>query len=1100
MSSDLLRENIILGSFMHHLFGADSFETIQARLREVREGYDEEDRSYFAQNIATWEGVVPQIRSKLWEYDANISSHVQRINSNRTEDMPITLKYFQYLAVLYTEIYLDHFFNDRKNLQRELNRFALEHSGSDFTYTSSDFRKIAYWMATGSGKTLILHINILQWLHYNRGPDAIPTDKILLITTSEPLSAQHLEEMRRSGIPAEMYQTGYFAGTLSPDTVHIIDINKLYDQEKERNKEKNDLEPRNPKAKNSGGPGVRVDVRTIGSKNLVLVDEGHAGSSGTEWRELREMVSENGFTFEYSATFGQAIRKNRNNGYTVSKDLLRTYGRAIIFNYSYPYFHGDYFGKDFRLLNLERSGDTPFTSEFKHRVLLANLLTFYEQRLIYDTYPDEVAEYNLDAPLWIFVGRTVQLSNKTNENIQNTSDILEVLRFFHAVLINERNRIVETMAAILSGRSDLTDRTLNRDLFARNYPETRLAYLRERMEKDGCTAESIYKDILARLFHTSTSGSLQIADIKKASGEIGLRCATSADVSATSTYFGIINIGDTVKFLDAVRTIIPEIQIRNDEFTLSLFASVAYRDSPTNVLIGAKKFSTGWNSYRVSCMGLINVGQNAGTEIVQIFGRGVRLRGKNFSLKRSAGSGDAVPPCIPALETLHVFGIGADYMETFKTEMGEELPPETKKVTIPTTPSQEHLKYKLLIPRFSEAQFNSQWVIIPDPNRYHSSVRVDLDLRSQVETYQPPAQGTGIRDQTLNPSTTIKPECLDMLNWTRIYFEIMDYRNERRWYNMVFGEDTLRAIMDAEPYTLICHANLVTPRSYEDLWRIEQIVISVLKKYLLRYYNKEVNQYAKENVDVQILDSKNPNMAVTYTVRVPSTNIELLKNLYQLVEEGMRQFNAGSGEDFDTGLVNVYIEQHLYQPLLATKNDSLVEVQPTGLKESEQRFINDLRTYLKQNSHILEGVKLFVVRNPVKTGVKFFETVNFYPDFILWAVRDKKQHLLFVDPHGLGRISSFQDEKIRLCATIKADYEPRIQERLCQHVEIEQDMSVYLDSAIIAAPDTPKAAIKQNFGEPKDAEYDKNHIFFPEDEHYIEKVLGIILDVGLKPS
>ena len=31
----------------------------------------------------------------------------------------------------------------------------------------------------------------------------------------------------------------------------------------------------------------------------------------------------------------------------------------------------------------------------------------------------------------------------------------------------------------------------------------------------------------------------------------------------------------------------------------------------------------------------------------------------------------------------------------------------------------------------------------------------------------------------------------------------------------------------------------------------------------------------------------------------------------------------------------------------------------------------------------------------------FFEAGNFYPDFLLWLVKDGKQHLAFVEPHGL---------------------------------------------------------------------------------------------------
>ena len=36
----------------------------------------------------------------------------------------------------------------------------------------------------------------------------------------------------------------------------------------------------------------------------------------------------------------------------------------------------------------------------------------------------------------------------------------------------------------------------------------------------------------------------------------------------------------------------------------------------------------GWNSWRVSNMGLLNIGRNEGSEIIQLFGRGVRLRGR----------------------------------------------------------------------------------------------------------------------------------------------------------------------------------------------------------------------------------------------------------------------------------------------------------------------------------------------------------------------------------------------------------------------------------------------------------------------------------------
>src|SRR3546814_19182052 len=59
-------------------------------------------------------------------------------------------------------------------------------------------------------------------------------------------------------------------------------------------------------------------------------------------------------------------------------------------------------------------------------------------------------------------------------------------------------------------------------------------------------------------------------------------------------------------------------------------ASDLNKDSRLNVLIGSRKFTEGWSSWRVSTMGLLNMGQGEGSQIIQLFGRGVRLKGKGF--------------------------------------------------------------------------------------------------------------------------------------------------------------------------------------------------------------------------------------------------------------------------------------------------------------------------------------------------------------------------------------------------------------------------------------------------------------------------------------
>ena len=80
-------------------------------------------------------------------------------------------------------------------------------------------------------------------------------------------------------------------------------------------------------------------------------------------------------------------------------------------------------------------------------------------------------------------------------------------------------------------------------------------------------------------------------------------------------------------------------------------------------------------------MGLLNIGRGEGSEIIQLFGRGVRLKGYKFSLKRSSALDYSIrPQSFPAilalLETLNLFGIRADYMQQFKEYLEEEGLPE----------------------------------------------------------------------------------------------------------------------------------------------------------------------------------------------------------------------------------------------------------------------------------------------------------------------------------------------------------------------------------------------------------------------------------------
>ena len=300
----------------------------------------------------------------MLEYDRHIVKYTKEINEHRTEK--IVWKYYQYLALLFTEIYLDRYFSDKMRLLDDINAFLMD----DFNFrqetwhempafTDDDMNKLAFWCATGSGKTLMLHVNIKQYLYYAEKHHAKKLNRILILTPNEGLSNQHIKELQASGFYAELFnknsQGGFFGGK---HTVEVIDVNKL--------------------AETDGDKTVAID--SFEGNNLVLVDEGHRGSGGEVWKGYRNKLTAEGFSFEYSATFGQAIAALSGKDRAA---LLEEYGKATLFDYSYRYFYNDGYGKDYRIMNMSSWDD----EEKLNMYLTAYLLCLYEQTLSYEASP-----------------------------------------------------------------------------------------------------------------------------------------------------------------------------------------------------------------------------------------------------------------------------------------------------------------------------------------------------------------------------------------------------------------------------------------------------------------------------------------------------------------------------------------------------------------------------------------------------------------------------------------------------------------------------------------------------------------------------------------
>ena len=959
-------QKLVLNKYILSLFEVDNLEELASNLKnESDEAIDENGVSLFYHRLTSSLFNNKNLpKEQLMLYDNNIVRHTKALNRD------IKWKYFQYLTLLFTELYLDMYFKSKENLLKDLNEF-LKKFNSDLSkkeqiepFKYEDLNKLAFWNATGSGKTLLMHIHMLQFNHYSK--DKLKINKTLLLTPNEGLSEQHLKEFKESNIEAEIF-TKDSKGLFESNCIEIIEITKLKDEE--------------------GDKTVAVD--SFEDNNLVFIDEGHRGSSGDEWKKNRDKLSVNGFAFEYSATFGQAISSGTG---TKKTELENEYAKAILFDYSYKYFYNDGHGKNYSILNLSDDKDETINKHY----LIASLLSFYQQIKIFKDNQPSLKIYNIENPLMVFVGASVNAVR--TEKGKNVSDVINVLLFLDE-FIKESTQSKTVINNILSGNTGITNKQ-KEDIF-----ENKFAYLHS---KD-INIDLIYSEMLQLIFNAS-SGLLHLDDLKGCDGEIGLRLGDNE-------YFGVINVGDTTKLL----SLCDENGIATDkkDFSNSLFLNINDKKSRINILIGSKKFTEGWSSWRVSIMGLINMGKKEGSQIIQLFGRGVRLKGKNFSLKRSNALGHGLERKLQPVETLIIFGLKADYMKQFKEYLEEEGVPsdEIREFTLPVIYDETYRTKKLKVLKVKEGKDykREEKIFFKFDDNQYIVKKVILNLYNQIDVME---SLKGSNTKVDYEESKFSEKHFAFLNIDNIYFELQRYKNERNWFNLSIEKDVIKDFFNSNNwYKLLCPKTHIEIKKFDDYKKIEEIVIALLKQYIKAFYEYNKSDWEKDYLEFQYLSESDSNLISEYKVEVEDTETALIEQLKKLEIE----LKAHKELKIDTkSFKSIFFDKHLYNPLIFKgKGLSTLKIKPVHLNEGEIEFIEDLEKFLTKYKSQLEDKEIYLLRNQSKTGIGVFTEVNFYPDFLMWILHDDIQYINFIDPKGLVNLNTKDDPKINFSSKIK---------------------------------------------------------------------------------
>lgn len=1062
---------LVLNQWIVSLFGFDPLkdhkdgkrtlrpvQPLAKTVKDAPEGMTAENLHHFYKALDVHLQAGAQItRADLLRYEHNIVSHTLAINEKR--DRPIVWKYYQWLSLLFAEIYLDRFFADRAALLDALNAyvdtFDKYWTGEGYEpgitpYELDDLNKLCLQNATGSGKTLLMHVNFLQFRHYaSKSPLKHDLTRTVLITPNEQLSLQHAREMKGSNIVASRLLTDsgdlLSSGKNGLRQVDYTEVTKLGDTD---------------------GPNV-IATRNLGDQNLLLVDEAHRGMGSQEergWFRSRARLSEKGFVFEYSATLKEAVSAAKR------PEIEASYAKTILFDYSYRYFYEDGYGKDYRIFNLPRT-----FSQLEFSYLTACLLSFYQQLKLFEDKQGIYAPYNIEKPLWVFVGSSVTKATGSKAEKATVSDVGKILAFIAKFLKSEATSAAD-IERILTGNAQETGLLDENggDIFAGGF-----VYLQQLMLREGWKPADLFRDILEKLFQNRAGGELSIARIKGDENEIMLR------IGQAEKPFGLINVGDA----SGLATHIAEQEFDNvavleSEFAETMFGQINLSSSPVNLLIGSKRFVEGWDCWRVSTLGLMHVGKSEGAQIIQLFGRGVRLKGYDWSLQRSGfATPTHQPELIQYVETLNVFGIEADFMERFRKFLEEEeLPRNDQKqvYTVPLTVTYDFgQRLKVLRPRKKrgdgrEYDFKRDGAVpaltlIPEKIRQKG---VSIDWYPRIQSLES-QKGTklGSKEETVFAGSQ-----LAFLDYDDLFFRLEKFKRERTWHNLNISKPMIRALLtDRTWYKVVVPSGKMEFSDFGNVALWQEMAAELLQKFSEEYYNYCKAAFIEPQLELREIEAADGSLpeADEYQLIVDASETALINDIQNLTGE-IAARKAGVLRAGD--LKGCLFDAHLYEPVLHAAKGSKIQIAPISLNESEFQFLDDLRLYIERDQSRLasEGIELFLLRNESRgRGVGFFEAGNFYPDFLLWLVKDGRQHLAFVEPHGLQHEGPGH-KKIEFHRVIKD-----IQQRLASE-------NVVLNSFIV----TPTRFGKLNWGMTIQ-ELEAMHVLFMEDQRdtYIASII-----------
>jgi len=634
------------------------------RLEDLPANWNSFDLESFSKKKKLWDYQQEALKNAikvLWKYFEDFSNFEK--NENIEENKDRKAKFYKW--------YKDNGLEEDPSInldkrKRDIYNLLVEYYPQEDRKISYEhfINRMCFWMATGSGKTLVI-VKLVQILKGLIEREEIPPFDILVLTHRDDLIQQlkrHVTEFNYggNGIYINLKELREYPETKRQQTllneneitIFYYRSDNLSDEQKEK----------------------IVDFRNYddNGKWYIFLDEAHKGDKEESKRQhIYSILSRNGFLFNFSATFIDP------------RDLITT-----AFNFNLERFINSGYGKHISILKQEIRAfrdDEDYSGDEKQKIVLKSLILL--------TYAKKFSEQITK----ISTGTYHKPLLLTLVNSVNTEDA-DLKLFFREL---ERIGIGDIDDVLFnSALNELWQELKNEPEYT--FEEGNTVKIDETLFK-GITKE----DILRQIYNAEKSGQTEILIRSSDRKEMAFKLKTS------DRPFALIKIGDISGWLKE-EFVGYEVQERFEDE--SYFENLNREDSDINVLMGSRTFYEGWDSPRPNVINYVNIGigEDARKFILQSVGRGMRIEPVKDKRKRLLPLYNAkeidtdlfskMHDKVLPLETLFIFGTNRNALDKVIKELELQKSKEGE-FQISLYLNEETQKRRLLVPAYKDAEY-----------------------------------------------------------------------------------------------------------------------------------------------------------------------------------------------------------------------------------------------------------------------------------------------------------------------------------------------------------------------------------------------------------